>query len=54
MIIVKTNSSGNVQWYSVFWGGTKMDAFYSVDQTSDGDFIATGITKDDNGTTPPL
>jgi hypothetical protein len=46
-IIVKTNSSGNVQWYSVF-GGTimdSMDAFYSVDQTSDGGFIATGITR---------
>ena len=52
-IIVKTNSSGNVQWYRVL-GGTKMDAFYSVDQTSDGGFIATGRTKDDNGTTPPL
>jgi hypothetical protein len=35
-------------------GGTQMDAFYSVDQTSDGSFIAAGITKDDNGTTPPL
>jgi len=35
-------------------GGTQTDAFYSVVQTSDGGFIATGITKDDNGTTPPL
>jgi hypothetical protein len=43
-IIVKTNSSGDVQWYRVL-GGTQMDAFYSVDQTSDGGFIATGITK---------
>jgi hypothetical protein len=36
------------------FGGTNMDAFYSVDQTSDGGFIATGRTKDHNGTTPPL
>jgi len=52
-IIVKTNSSGNVQWYKVL-GGTQTDVFYSVVQTSDGGFIATGRTKDDNGTTPPL
>jgi hypothetical protein len=43
-IIVKTNSSGDVQWYRVL-GGTQMDAFYSVDQTSDGGFIATGRTN---------
>ena len=42
-IIVKTNSSGNVQWYKVL-GGTQTDVFYSVVQTSDGGFIATGRT----------
>jgi hypothetical protein len=41
MWLIKTDSSGNVEW-SRTYGGDGYDAGYSVDQTSDGGYIVAG------------
>ena len=43
-LILKLNSSGEVSWQKTF-GGNLDDLFYSVQQTSEGSYIATGFTK---------
>ena len=42
--IVKTDSSGEEEWSGVF-GGSGSDFGYSVQQTSDGGFIISGVTE---------
>ncbi|MBC7861783.1 MAG: T9SS type A sorting domain-containing protein [Bacteroidia bacterium] len=42
--LLKLDNAGNTQWSKVF-AGTKNDLFYSVVQTSDGGFAASGETK---------
>jgi hypothetical protein len=41
---VKTDASGNVEWEQLY-GGVEDDAFYAVDQTSDGGYIMYGFTE---------
>jgi len=41
--LIKTNSEGSTEWYSVF-GGTSRDEATSVEQTADGGFIICGST----------
>ncbi len=43
-LLIKTNSSGNVQWARTY-GGTNSDYAYSVQQTSDGGYIVAGYTS---------
>jgi hypothetical protein len=42
--LIKTNASGNVQWAKTY-GGAGIDKFISVQQTSDGGYIAVGYTS---------
>ncbi|MCS6917218.1 MAG: T9SS type A sorting domain-containing protein [Chitinophagales bacterium] len=46
--IMKTNTSGDLQWQKCL-GGSEIDYGYSVIETADGGYIATGITYSDNG-----
>jgi len=46
-IIVKYDSSGNVTWKKTF-GGSSVDYFVSVQQTSDGGYIAVGNSESAN------
>jgi len=41
--VVSTDSNGNLQWQKTF-GGSGMDAAYSVQQTADGGYIIAGLT----------
>jgi uncharacterized protein (DUF2147 family) len=40
-LIIKLNSSGNIQWAKTI-GGTNSDGVYSIQQTSDGGYIVAG------------
>jgi hypothetical protein len=42
-LIIKLNSSGNIQWSRAI-GGTNYDVAYSIQQTSDGGYIVAGYT----------
>jgi len=46
--IVKSNAFGIVQWEKTF-GGTGYDYGYSIKQTNDGGYIATGYTESNDG-----
>ncbi|MBK6485140.1 MAG: hypothetical protein IPG01_18905 [Chitinophagaceae bacterium] len=46
--IVKTDEVGNTIWQKCF-GGTGNDYAYSIQQTTDGGFIATGVSKSNDG-----
>ncbi len=48
IILIKLNSSGNVQWARTF-GGSSWDYAYSVQQTSDGGYIVAGHTGSFSG-----
>jgi hypothetical protein len=43
ILLIKTNSSGNLQWAKTY-GGISDDIAYSVQQTSDGGYIVAGYT----------
>jgi uncharacterized delta-60 repeat protein len=43
VLIIKLNSSGNIQWSRAI-GGTSNDGAYSIQQTSDGGYIVAGWT----------
>ena len=47
-LLVKLDASGNTVWKKNY-GGTKEDNFYSVQQTSDGGYIAAGNTNSNDG-----
>jgi len=44
MYLVKTDSSGNVQWHRTY-GGSASECAYSVLQTSDGGYVLAGYTE---------
>src|SRR5437867_11229470 len=46
--LVKTDSSGNIQWQKCL-GGTDDDAAYSVQQTTDGGYIVAGQSNSNDG-----
>jgi hypothetical protein len=48
MFLVKTDSDGNQEWTKTY-GGTGTDKGYSVQQTSDGGFIISGVTTAEYG-----
>jgi hypothetical protein len=46
--VVKTDSIGNVQWYTCL-GGTRRDELHEIHQTTDGGYIAVGTTNSNDG-----
>jgi hypothetical protein len=46
--IVKLDSSGQLQWQRCY-GGTDRDGTYSIQQTSDGGFITSGLSESNDG-----
>ncbi len=43
--LVKTNDTGDIVWSQVYYDATTNTAFFSVQQTSDGGYIAGGISR---------
>jgi hypothetical protein len=43
IFLIKTDANGNIQWAKTY-GGTSRDEAYSVQQTSDGEYIVAGFT----------
>ena len=43
ILLVKFDKDGNEEWFQLF-GGTETDLGYSVDETTDGGYIITGVT----------
>jgi hypothetical protein len=48
VIIIKTDPNGNASWTSIF-GGTEFDIGNSVCETSDGGYVAVGMTRSFSG-----
>jgi gliding motility-associated-like protein len=46
-LIFKLDASGNIQWLKTY-GGSQEDAFRSIEETSDGGYIAAGYTGSDD------
>ena len=46
--IVKLSTLGTIQWQKTF-GGTEVDSTYSIQQTTDGDYIVVGETNSNDG-----
>jgi len=44
ILLIKTDANGNLQWAKTYGGTSDNDYAYSVQQTSDGGYIVTGIT----------
>ena len=47
-LIVKLSSTGSILWQKCY-GGSGIDGFFSIIQTSDGGFAAVGITTSNDG-----
>jgi len=47
--VVKLDRSGNIEWQKTY-GGDRVDVAYSIEQTSEGDYILAGYTNSFRGT----
>ncbi|MBL0073456.1 MAG: hypothetical protein IPP34_17235 [Bacteroidetes bacterium] len=45
MLLVKTDSVGNVQWSKTYGGSVDMEQSYCVQQTFDNGYIIEGVTQ---------
>ena len=46
--IVKLNATGNITWQKTL-GGSSVEEFYSIQQTTDGGYVASGVTRSSDG-----